>query len=576
MRLNGRVALIVLLLAAACASTEAQVPAGAPAVKGPPTKADDVLIVVCKLPPRLFGVGAMRRMVPGPIIKTDGRDCEIRGGTWVAYDRADYKTALAVWREKADKGDSEAMTYIGEIHERALGLPAPDYTAAAEWYRKGWAAGSKRAAINLGRLYEHGLGVPRDPVEALNWYRKGTGSGVSVVYDRPSEPAGTAPPLGSPPATTAARPPVIDVAQPDVAQPIATRDIKVAPTTPVAIHSGPAGEITLVASVTADNPLKSVTVNGREQISGGPMLGPRSVFQTRLPLQAAEEQVEIVAADTAGLTSHVKFVVLNRAVAGRPESASPLARPEAPGRYLALVIGNDDYRAPVRRLQTAVNDAVEVARLLEANYGFTVIRRLNADRFQMMSALYEAGEQLSDNDNLLIYYAGHGVLDQVNNRGHWLPVDADDRNPANWISNISVTDVLNNMRVRRLLVVADSCYSGTLTRSNIARVVPGMTGDERAQAMRTMTLNKAYVALTSGGLEPVVDAAGGRHSPFAQSFLDILRVNTGVLSTQELFVQLKPRVVTMTKELKFVQVPQYGPIQYTDHQAGDFLFVRKP
>ena len=575
MRIKARALVFTIIVAVACASTPPGQGAPSAAVKGPPTKADDVLIVVCKLPGRLVGVGIMRRMVPGPIIKTDGRDCEIRGGTWVAYDRADYKTALAVWREKADKGDSEAMTYIGEIHERALGLPAPDYTAAAEWYRKGWAAGSKRAAINLGRLYEHGLGVPHDPVEAINWYRKGTGSGVSLVYGGQSESAETTPPPGSPPATTAARPPVIDVAQPDVAQPIATRDIKVIPT-PVAIHSGPAGEITLVASVTADNPLKSVTVNGREQIGDGPMHGPRSVFQTRLPLRGAEEQVEIVAADTAGLTSRVKFVVLNRAVAGRPESALPLPRPEAPGRYIALVIGNDDYRAPVRRLQTAVNDAVEVARLLEDKYGFTVIRRLNADRFQMMSALYEAGEQLTDNDNLLIYYAGHGVLDQVNDRGHWLPVDADDRNPANWISNISVTDVLNNMRVRRLLVVADSCYSGTLTRSNIARVVAGMTGDERAQAIRTMSGNKAYVALTSGGLEPVVDAAGGRHSPFAQSFLDILRVNTGVLSTQELFVQLKPRVVTMTKELKVTQVPQYGPIQYTNHQAGDFLFVRTP
>lgn len=194
----------------------------------------------------------------------------------------------------------------------------------------------------------------------------------------------------------------------------------------------------------------------------------------------------------------------------------------------------------------------------------------------MMSALYEVGEQLTDNDNLLVYYAGHGHLEPVNDRGHWLPIDAEDRNPANWISNISVTDLLNTMRVRRLLVVADSCYSGTLTRSNIARLTPGMSGEERAQAIRTITRNKAYVALTSGGVEPVIDSAGGRHSPFAQSFLDILRVNTGVLSTQELFSQLKPRVLTMTRELKAAQVPQYGPIQYTDHQAGDFLFVRAP
>jgi hypothetical protein len=562
-------ALFVMMLAAACASTSPEPGAPSPSgAKRPPTKADDVLIVVCRLPPRIMALGTIRTQVPGPIIKTDARDCEIRGGQWVAYDRADYKTALEVWREKADKGDPEALTYVGEIHERGLGLPGPDYTAAAQWYRRAAAAGSKRAAINLGHLYEQGLGVARDPVEAHNWYLKGAGSGVSLVYGGQSGPAEAPRPPGS--ATTSARPPRIEVAQPDVVLPVGMRDIKVSPTTPVAIHSGPSSEITLVATVTSDNPLKSVTVNGREQVREG-----RGVFQTRLPLRGPEEQVEIVAADTAGLTSRVTFVVLSRAIGGRGEGGSELPRPEAPGRYVALVIGNDDYRL-IRPLQTAVNDAVEVARLLEGQYGFTVIRRLNATRFQMMSALYEAGEQLTDNDNLLVYYAGHGVLDQVNDRGHWLPIDADERNPANWISNISLTDLLNTMRVRRLLVVADSCYSGTLTRSNIARLTPGMTGDERAQAIRTITRNKAYVALTSGGLEPVVDAAGGRHSPFAQSFLDILRVNTGVLSTQDLFIQLKPRVLTMTRELNVVQVPQYGPIQYTDHQAGDFLFVRAP
>ena len=568
---NTSAALLVMMLAAACASAPPEQGAPTPGARRPPTKADDVLIVVCKLPPRIMGLGTIRTMAPRQIIKTDARDCQIRGGEWVAYDRADYKTAMEVWREKADKGDPEALTYVGEIHERGLGLPAPDYTAAAQWYRRAAAAGSTRAAINLGHLYEQGLGVARDPVEAHNWYLKGAGSGVSLVYGGQPGPAEA--PRPPEPATTSARPPVIDVAQPDVLLPVGMRDIKVAPTTPIAIHSGPANEIMLVATVTSDNPLKSVTVNGREQVREG--RGARSVFQTRLPLRGPEEQVEIVATDTAGLTSRVKFVVLSRAIDGRVEDRSELPRPEVPGRYVALVIGNDAYRL-IRPLRTAVNDAVEVARLLEDQYGFTVIRRVNATRLEMMSALWEAGEQLTDNDNLLVYYAGHGVLDQINDRGHWLPIDADERNPANWISNISVTDLLNTMRVRRLLVVADSCYSGTLTRSNIARLTPGMTGDERAQAIRTITRNKAYVALTSGGLEPVVDAAGGRHSPFAQSFLDILRGNMGVLPTQELFTQLKPRVVTMVRELNVVQVPQYGPIQYTDHQAGDFLFVRKP
>ena len=45
------------------------------------------------------------------------------------------------------------------------------------WYRRGAERGSSRAAINLGQLYEQGLGVPKDPVQALRWYRKAAGLG---------------------------------------------------------------------------------------------------------------------------------------------------------------------------------------------------------------------------------------------------------------------------------------------------------------------------------------------------------------------------------------------------------------
>ena len=45
----------------------------------------------------------------------------------------------------------------------------------------------------------------------------------------------------------------------------------------------------------------------------------------------------------------------------------------------------------------------------------------------------------------VVYYAGHGELDRVNNRGHWLPVDAETNSSANWISSIQITDVLNAM-----------------------------------------------------------------------------------------------------------------------------------
>src|SRR3990172_1619740 len=136
---------------------------------------DEMLIVDCLLPGQIRRLGRQATfMTSRRAIKTTARDCEIRGGEYAAYDRADYKTALKVWEPLGRGGDPAAQTYVGEIYEKGLGVP-PDYAAAAQWYRRAAEQGFSRAAINLGSLYERGLGVPRDPQQALNWYRRASG-----------------------------------------------------------------------------------------------------------------------------------------------------------------------------------------------------------------------------------------------------------------------------------------------------------------------------------------------------------------------------------------------------------------
>ena len=132
-------------------------------------------MVDCLLPGQIRRLGGkMTFLGPRRPMKTSTRDCEIRGGEYVSYDRANYATALKVWLESAKQGDPKAQTYVGEIYEKGLGT-APDYAAAAEWYRKAAEQNFSAAAINLGSLYERGLGVQKDQREALNWYRKASG-----------------------------------------------------------------------------------------------------------------------------------------------------------------------------------------------------------------------------------------------------------------------------------------------------------------------------------------------------------------------------------------------------------------
>jgi hypothetical protein len=167
----------------------------------------------------------------------------------------------------------------------------------------------------------------------------------------------------------------------------------------------------------------------------------------------------------------------------------------------------------------------------------------------------------------LIYYAGHGNLDRETDTGFWQPVDAEVDNDANWMSTTTLSRYLKAMTAKHIMVVADSCYSGTLLRAAPTTVRSGM---ERTTYLTRMATKRARTVLTAGGLEPVLDGGGGGHSVFAKAFLDALRANTDVIDGQALFGELKRPVI-----LNSEQTPQYSDIRGAGHDGGDFLFVRR-
>jgi peptidoglycan hydrolase-like protein with peptidoglycan-binding domain len=232
------------------------------------------------------------------------------------------------------------------------------------------------------------------------------------------------------------------------------------------------------------------------------------------------------------------------------------------GRYHAIVIGNNTYKS-LPRLKTAVGDAEAVAAMLEQDYGFSVSLLTDATEEAVMGTLANLRRILTPQDNLLIYYAGHGWYDEEAERGYWLPVDAVADNRSNWISNADITDMLKAIKAKHVMVVADSCYSGTLTRGLAI-------GGKSAGYFQDVVQRRARTVLTSGGLEPVLDAGGGDHSIFAKAFLETLRGNIGVVDGEGVYHKVKDQVV-----LNAEQVPEYGNIRLAGHDGGDFLFVRR-
>ena len=233
------------------------------------------------------------------------------------------------------------------------------------------------------------------------------------------------------------------------------------------------------------------------------------------------------------------------------------------GDYHALVIGINGYLA-LPPLQTAKNDAEAVAKSLTQDYGFRVTLLLDATRADIVTALDKLRQELGSDDNLLIYYAGHGWLDKDADTGYWLPADATDDSELNWISNSYITSTLKAIQAKHVLVVADSCYSGKLTRGlHIRRLTPNY--------LQRMAGKRARLALASGGLEPVADSGtDSQHSVFASAFLQALEENQGVMDGTRLF-RLIRRPVMVNSD----QVPEYADICKAGHAGGDFLFVRK-
>jgi uncharacterized caspase-like protein len=234
------------------------------------------------------------------------------------------------------------------------------------------------------------------------------------------------------------------------------------------------------------------------------------------------------------------------------------------GKFYALVIGNDNYQN-INKLKTAVNDAKAVANILKTKYNFSVTLLVNATRENIFVTFARIRQQLQPPDNFLIYYAGHGIMDEDTQRGYWLPVNAERRNKANWIANEDITGELKAIRARHVLVIADSCYSGTLTRGpdiGFAKT------EDIAEWVRRMAQRRSRTVLTSGGLEPVQDEGSGGHSVFANAFLLSLKENNTIIDMDSLYEKIRRRVVLDAR-----QTPIYSDIRFAGHDDGDFILV---
>lgn len=243
-------------------------------------------------------------------------------------------------------------------------------------------------------------------------------------------------------------------------------------------------------------------------------------------------------------------------------------------RNFALLVGVSDYRfegGGIQDLTKPVLDAEGLQQILKEVYAFDstdIILLKNATKAEMIRALSFLADSIGESDNLLIYYAGHGVFDSYTQSGSWQLADAKPNDKYSWFGNEELKGYIGRIKSKHTLLIADACFSGSLFRAN-KDVMEDVNTPENIKAVYSKKSRKAMTSATSSTV--ALD-----QSVFMQYLMKYLKENQDdFLSADELFGKVKKETI---KHIGSKQIPQYGEINinnFQDNDGGDFVFIKK-
>ncbi|HYH37111.1 MAG TPA: MBG domain-containing protein, partial [Azospirillum sp.] len=252
-------------------------------------------------------------------------------------------------------------------------------------------------------------------------------------------------------------------------------------------------------------------------------------FSTDIAVAPGQNEVVLTVTDENGVVTEKRMAV------EATQASAPVTDVPRAGRKIALMIATDTYANPlIPPLKTPAGDVAAVGAALNERLGYETRVLANPTKAQIIETMRSLGREIGEQDQVMLYYAGHGYEVQETGTGYWLPADADADNPKNWVSNNDVARFLNRMPAKQILVVSDSCYSGAFTREQKVDPAVAKTAPEQLLGRRSV------MAMSSGGDEPVAD--GETNSPFAASMITRVRQLPSDSGGYELFTQVRDDV----------------------------------
>lgn len=333
-----------------------------------------------------------------------------------------------------------------------------------------------------------------------------------------------------------------------ILEPTVSRGIKIIRKSDVIVVRGTA---------TDESGVKEVFVNNRAV-----NLRNNNEFKTSIYLGIGRNQIIVKSIDNVNNSSLDTFYVERKKV-------EAISR----GKYVALCIGINSYEGYWNPLKNAVNDAKGISDILKKNYLFDEVHTLldkKATRTNIIEKLEELSNTLKKDDNLLIFYAGHGQYNKRLNKGYWVPVDANSKSVAGYISNNDIKTFLGGIPTKHTLLITDACFAGDIFRGPKTESIP-FNPNDMEKYYKEVYRKPSRLALTSGSLEEVADAGKENHSVFTYYLMKALNENENkYLDASQLFDEFKMAVVNNSE-----QTPQLNVVRDTNDEGGQFIFIKK-
>lgn len=238
------------------------------------------------------------------------------------------------------------------------------------------------------------------------------------------------------------------------------------------------------------------------------------------------------------------------------------------GKNHLLAIGIDAYHhCPV--LKNAVKDATDLVNTLTGEYGFyadniRLITNEEASEQRIFSEFRNLIKEVKPEDNVMIFFCGHGHYDEDFKQGYWIPVDARAGEIGDYIPNSEISTTIRAIPSRHTFMIADACFSGSLfgeSRSVVSTKSP-------TQYHRKVEALPSRWGLASGRNEIVSDGAVGENSPFTQNLIYFLEHNTGSpFAVSELVQYVKVATANNSE-----QTPIGSPLRNVGDRGGEFIF----